>query len=211
MRVRRVLWLFLPLLTMFSLPQLCVAQEAPVPQGGCIALDKKNPPLFISYERRDDKAWDGRNYVDGVLLRLNNNSNCVISLIAPPGYSGELPPTFGFKDGKRVRLPNVRIGSVKSGTTVELYYLTKYPSEASLVLNRDFHVRDTIYLNNGDFILFSVPLKNFKRGGRVLVPFNYDWDSGSAAYMVDTRNYLIEAVEHHLVFDRDLLPSDVLK
>ena len=211
MKVRRGLWLFIPLLAVFLLPQWCVAQEAPVPQGGCVALDKKNPPLFVSYERRDDKAWDGRNYVDGVLLKLNNNSNCVISFIAPPGYSGATPPTIGFKDGKLARLPDARIGSVKSGTTVGLYYLTKYPGEASLVLTGDFHVRETVYLNNGDYMLFSVPLKNFKRGGHVLVPFNYDWESGNDAYVVDTLGFLVEAVEHYLVFDPERLPPSVLK
>jgi len=38
------------------LSQQAVAQEAIVPQGGCVARDKKSPPLFISFERRDDKA-----------------------------------------------------------------------------------------------------------------------------------------------------------
>jgi hypothetical protein len=194
----------LPALAILLISYQCAAQEATIRPGGCVALDKKNPPLFISYERPDDKAWDGFDYVAGALLRLNNNSNCVISLTAPPGYPREVPPTWGFKDGKRVRLPEMRIGSIKSGTTVDLYYLTKYPNEASLVLVGDFHVIDELFLNNGDFIFFSVPLKTFKRDGQVRVPFIYEWESG-------TPGFSVLAVEHYLVFDRERLPQDVLK
>jgi hypothetical protein len=198
------------LLATSLLAQQTGAQPASAPQGGCAALDKKNPPLFLSYERADNHAWDGHDYVDGVLLRLNNNSNCVISLIAPPGYPREVPPTWGFKEGKRIRLPEVRIGSIKSGTNVELYYLTKYPGDESLYLDSDFHVRDTIYLNNGDFIVFSVPWKNFKRKGRVLVPFKYDWE-GDNTYVPDMRGMLVDTVEHYLVFDSSLIPPAVSK
>jgi hypothetical protein len=203
--------LLLPSITLVLFSHLCVAQERTVPQGGCVALDKKSPPLFVSYERRDDHARNGHNYVPGVLLRLNNNSNCVLSLTVPPGYAREVPPIFGFKNGKRVRLPDVRIGSIKSGTNVELYYLTKYPGDESLYLDADFHVRDTIYLNGGDFIFFSVPLKNFKRNGRVLVPFTYDWDSDKGTYVPDTRGVLVGAVEHYLVFQPTRLPPEILK
>lgn len=202
-----LLFLLLPFVAMFLLSPQCLAQEVTVPQGGCVALDKNKPPLFVSYERPDDRAWDGRTYVIGVLLRLTNNSNCVISLTAPPGYPREVPPTSGIKDGKMVRLPDVRIGSIKSGEKVELYYLTKYPGDESLYLDRDFHVRDTIYLNNGDYILFSVPMKNFKLHGRVLVPFHYDWDSAIAPFVVEgkRRKQAYEAVKHYLIFDHERL------
>jgi hypothetical protein len=52
-----------------SLPQpRSLTQQAFVPQGGCIALDKKNPPLFVSIESRDNKLWAGDKYEKGVLL-----------------------------------------------------------------------------------------------------------------------------------------------
>ena len=211
MNLRITIAYVLPALLSFLLSQWTVGQESNVRQGGCVALDVTSPPLFISYERRDEQAWDGRNYVSGVLLRLNNNSNCVISLTTPPGYPRELPPTFGYKNGKRVRLPDARIGSIKSGTKVSLYYLTKYPVDASLVFTGDFHVRDSIYLNNGDYIFFSVPLKNFKRNGRVLVPFTYDWDNGKPALVLNTDGTFDEAVEHYLTFGPERLPKDLLK
>jgi hypothetical protein len=146
----------------------------------------------------------------GALLRLNNNSNCVISLTAPPGYPREVPPTFGIKDGKLVRLPDVRIGSIKSGEKVQLYYLTKYPGDEWLCLDGDFHVRDTIFLNNGDYILFSIPLKNFKRGCQVLVPFHYDWDTDSVVGRTRMKQ-VFKTVKHHLTFDPERLPPDMLK
>jgi len=208
---RITLLFFLFLLPALSFPSRpCLGQEARVPQGGCVALNKNKPPLFLSYERQDDKAWDGRNYVTGILLRLNNNSNCDISLTAPPGYVREVPPTLGIKDGKLVRLSDVRIGSIKSGAKVELYYLTEYPGDKSLYVDGDFHVIDTIFLNNGDYIFFSVPLKNFKRGGQVLVPFNYDWDTDS--FLEGSRmKVLFRTTQHYLIFDPEQLPPEILK
>jgi hypothetical protein len=138
----------------------------------------------------------------------------VISLTAPPGYPREVPPTFGFKDGKYVRLPDVRIGSIESGSKVTLYYFTKYPGDESLYLDADFHVRDTISLNIGYHIFFSVPLKNFKRGGHVVVPFNYDWDSGIAPSFIVNENGMKRgflAVKHYLLFEADQLPKDILR
>ena len=198
----------MPVIAVLSRP--CLGQGVSVPQGGCVALNKNRPPLFLSYERQDDKAWDGRRYVFGALLRLNNNSNCVISLTAPPGYAREVPPTLGIKNGKLVRLPDVRIGSIKSGAKVELYYLTEYPGDETLHVDGDFHVRDTIFLNNGDYIFFSVPLKNFKRGGHVLVPFNYDWDTDSFS-KGSRMKLLYRTTQHYLVFDPEQLPPEILK
>ena len=186
------------------LQQQSLAQKPSQSLAGCEVLDKTKPHLFISYEATDVQAWNGRKNVKGVLLRLNNNSGCVISLTVPQSYPQEIPPTIGLKDGRMQRLPDVRIGSIKSGTTVRLYYLTKYPSEASLILTGDFHVVDAIYLNNGDSILFSVPVENFKRKGRIVVPFSYDWEAANAALRMDP-------VEHYLIFRPDQLPVDVLK
>jgi hypothetical protein len=138
----------------------------------------------------------------------------VISLTAPPGYAGEVPPTFGFKEGKRIRLSDVRIGSIESSSTVDLYYLTKYPRDESLYVDGDFHVRDTISLNNGYHIFFRVPLKNFKRGGYVLVPFNYDWDSTIAPNFIFDENGMkraFQAVKHYVLFEPDRLPKEILK
>jgi hypothetical protein len=216
MNMRRTfLGMLLSLIGVLSfLPPRSFAQQSLVPQGGCVALDKNSPPLFISFESRDDKVWAGDKYEKGVLLRLNNNSTCVISLTAPPGVIRDIPPNFGIKNGKLVRLPDIRIGSVRNGEKVGLYYLMKYPGKASLVLEGDFHVRDTIYLKGGDHIFFSVPLKNFRRHGQLLVPFNYDWDSDNAAYIIVETNGSkqgYEVVEHYLTFVPERLPDGILK
>ena len=191
-------------------PRSLVHQAAPS-RVGCTALDKTRPALYISFESTTDKVWAGDRYEKGVLLRVSNNTDCEISLVVPPDVGREVPPTFGVRGGKLVRLPDVRIGSVKNGANLSLYYLTKYPGEETLFIGGDFHVyRDTVYLNGGDHIFFSVPLRNFKRRGQVLVPFNYEWESGDAAY-VKADGVWVEAVKHYLTFGFERLPKEVLR
>ena len=199
----------LPLLTTSSVTQQSYAESNP--QAGCSRLDKNNPPLFISFERRSEKVWANSKYQRGLLLRVNNNSNCAITLTIAAGTTGEgqpeLSPNFTIRDGKMVRKPATPIPSPTSGKTVGLYYLTAYHGEGALVLDNDFHARDHIDLYAGEHIFFEVPLKNLQRGGRILVPFNYKWDANTN--LVD--GYSVEASEHYLTFDPERLTKDILK
>ena len=45
---------------------LFLSFQPSVAQDGCSAIDKSNPPLFISYAQLDDKSWDGSKHVKGV-------------------------------------------------------------------------------------------------------------------------------------------------
>jgi hypothetical protein len=183
-------------------------------QEGCGRLDKTAPPLFISFESEAEKVWANSKYQRGILLRLNNNSNCVITLTisagtVDPNESVQLPSNVLIREGKLVRLPDAPIPSPSSGKTVGLYYFTAYQGKGSLVIDNDFHARDHISLYAGEHVFFTVPLKNLKSGGRILVPFNYTWDANT--YIVDTRGYSVEAVEHYLTFDPERLPKNILK
>ena len=209
------------LITLFTLigisfpSQKSVAQEGSVPQAGCSALDKGKPPLFISFESLDEKAWAGDKYEKGILLRMNNNSNCTISFSAGYGEAPKVPPNFVIRNGKMVRQPDVKIGSLTNGQRVSLYYLTKYPNKKLLVIGGfGGHMLETVYLNGGDYVFFSVPLKNFQKDGEILLPYNYDWDEGEAPQIItekDGSKRRYETVEHYLRFVPQQIPEGILK
>jgi hypothetical protein len=185
-----------------------VAQPVSAPQAGCSVLNKDHPLLFISFERVDDKAWNGDKYVKGALLRVRNNSNCAILLEAPPGEAS----SFRIRDGKLTRL---EMEEAKDGQRVSLKYLMKYPDQAFMVVGGfGGDVLDYVRLNGGDSILFSVPLSNFRKRGELLLPFNYEWDMGAGSEVVINEGgakYRHAAVEHHLRFGPGLLPGELLR
>jgi hypothetical protein len=191
------------------------AQAGKAGQTGCAGLDKSKPPLFISYEQPVDKAWAGNKYARGVLLRLNNNSNCAISFSAAYGESPRVPPNFVIRNGKLVRQPDVRIGSLTNGQQVSLEYLIKYPDRKHPVVGGfGGDMLETVWLNGGDYIFFSVPLSDFKKSGQLLLQYSYDWDNGDASQIVTEKNgykQRRETVEHYLRFDPQRLPVEILK
>src|SRR3954470_22859072 len=94
-------------------------------ETGCAAIDKNNPPLFISFEQFDDKSWDGDKYVKGALLKLNNNSNCTIAFEVAYGESRS--SGMVLRNGKLVHRDEGSLISLGAGTRVSLVYITKYP------------------------------------------------------------------------------------
>ncbi|HWS99230.1 MAG TPA: hypothetical protein VN256_03085 [Pyrinomonadaceae bacterium] len=201
---------FLPL----AFGHVMLAREAmPSLRSGCPALDKSKPPLLISYERPVAKVWDGDKDVPGVLLRLENNSDCAISFRALPGQvRGAAPLSFTIKDGKYVPRPEIRVGPVAHDQELDLMYLMRYPGESSLVIDGDFHVAERVRLYGGNYVFFDVPLKNFKKGGAVLVEYNYDWEDESRIIIEEGRTKRAYAtVEHYVRFDPERLPKEILK
>jgi hypothetical protein len=198
-----------------SLSQKFYAQGSPISQAGCSAIDKSKPPLFISFESLTAKAWAGDDYEKGVLLRLSNNSNCTVSFSASYHEAPRVPPTFVFRNGKMVRQPDVKFGSLTNGQRASLYYLTKYPGKESLVIGGfGGDMLETVYLNGGDYVFFGVPLRNFKKGGEILLPYNYDWDEGEASQIITERGgykQRYETVEHYLRFVSGQLPDNALR
>jgi hypothetical protein len=173
------------------------------------------PPLFISFAQLDDKSWDGAKNVKGVLLKLNNNSDCRITFSAGYGAAPRVPSSWVFRNGKRIRRADVPFGSLDNGQRVDLYYITKYPNQKYPVIGGfGGDVLETVYLNGGDYVLFGVPLKNFQRGGELLLPYTYDWDEGERGQIITKNNgytQRYETVEHSLRFGAQQLPEGTLK
>lgn len=183
-------------------------------QDGCSAIDKSNPPLFISYAQLDDKSWGGSNYVKGVLLKLNNNSNCAITFSAAVGEAPKVPNSWIVRNGKIVRRADVPFGSLDNGQRVSLYYLTKYPNKKDWVIGGfGGDVLETVYLNGGDQVFFGVPLTNFKRGGEILLPYTYFWDEAELGQIITKEKGYVwkyQTVEHYLRFSGEQLPEGTL-
>lgn len=201
-------------LILLSSSEEAKAQQPPAQtQTGCRALDKEKPPLFISYAGADDKAWDGERYVKGVLLRINNNSNCALTLTAEYGESVSPSVRTAIKGGKPTRPAALEEAALLNGQRVSLYYLMKYPNERDMIVGGfGGDVLETTRLCGGDYILISVPLKNFKRDGELLVPFNYEWDAGAGSRLkAADGDYGLQAVQHYLSFRKELLPPAMLK
>jgi hypothetical protein len=188
------------------------AQEAAPSRQGCPALNKSKPPLYISYERPAAEVWDGDKSVPGVLLRLENNSDCAISFRALPGQVRGADPSFTIKDGKYVRLPEARIGPLAHDQELDLMYLMRYPGDSSLVIEGDFHVAERVTLHGGHYVFFDVPLKYFKKGGQLFIEYNYDWDDESQIIIKEGRTKVAyPTVEHYVRFDPERLPKEILK
>ena len=191
-----------------------LAQENSTRQGGCSVLDRSKPPLFISFESPTGKAWAGGSNGKGVLLRLTNNTNCTVSITADYGTAPSNPSAVVIRGGKIVRPPDVRFGSVRNGQRVCLSYFTKYPKQQHPVIGCASHLVETAYLNGGDYVFFDVPLMNFRKGGEIFVPYNYEWDEGEASEIVTEKGgnkRRFQTVEHHLRFAPEQLPENFLR
>jgi len=198
------------------LPERSLAQVGSVSAGGCVASDKSKPPLFIAFESLTDKAWAGDKYEKGVLLRLTNNSNCTIGILAPFGEATKDRATLILRNGKLVRLPDKELFSLVSGQQVSVAYLMKYPGKKRMVSGGyGGDVLDTVYLNSERHIFFSVPLKNLQTGAELRIAFNYAWDEGDASQLIKKEGEKItqrdETVEHYLLFSARQLPENVFR
>jgi hypothetical protein len=188
----------LPAVLFFTLflssPESKITAGQTTPPRECSAVDKGRPPLFISFERVDNKAWDGGKYVKGVLLRMRNNSGCAILLEAPPG---EASP-WRVRDGKLIRLET---SEAKDGERLSLKYLMKYPGREVMVLGGfGGDVLESVRLRGGDSVLFSVPLRNFKQKGRAALPYTFEGAEAAGA-----------SAENYLRFEPQLLPGKFLR
>jgi hypothetical protein len=197
------------------LSEKSLAQGGSVPPSGCSALDKSKPPLFISFESLTDKAWAGDKYEKGVLLRLNNNSKCMISFSASIGAVSGIRPNFVIRDGKLIRQSDARLGSLINGQRVSLEYVMKYPNQKYMVIGGyGGDVLQTVYLNGEDHVFFGVPLKNFQKGGELRIAYNYEWDEGEASQIMTKKGDYIqryETVEHYLRFVPQQLPENIIR
>jgi hypothetical protein len=178
------------------------------PSQSCSTLDKDRPPLSVSFESTDDRAWAGDRYVEGVLLRLTNNTDCPVFLEAPPD---ELR-YFRVRDGRAVRL---EVGEVRDKQRISLKYLVKYPDRDHPVIGGfGGDVLDFAKLDAGNHVLFSVPLSDFRAGGELRLPFRYEWEIAADARAVSEEGGPgrgVKAAEHYVTFAPEMLPVSALR
>jgi hypothetical protein len=142
-----------------------VRQPPPAP---CATQDYPAAPLSVSYEGRDDKAWAGDRYVEGVLLRLTNTSDCAVYLKVADGEARR----FKVEGGKLARM---EVGEARDGQRISLEYVIKH-HDADDLFSRGVggHVLEPARLDKGRSVLFSIPLDDFRTASEVRVPFKFD-------------------------------------
>ena len=137
----------------------------------CVALDKRKPRQFISYEGVDHKAWDGRKHVRGAVLRLRNNSDCAILLVTPPGVA----PRLIKKNGKYVWQNDWDTPQLRNDSHIDVVYKLHFPRlnrSETPVPSGDVILKSK--LASGESIVFSVPVKFLKQGAELELAFNYE-------------------------------------
>ena len=178
------------LLFVGTIESVC-GQESNLPMPECSRKDKDKPPLFIVFERAES---------GNALLRLQNNTHCPI-----------LIPTNQTTDiWKAVKQPNggfkiEQTNELKNGSLVPVvYYLINTRDSNKTVMVTEGCVVVTYRLWPQESILFTVPLKYFKKHVDIGVEFNYLWeeDGGSAI----SSNFI-----HQVFFRNESLPREIIR
>jgi hypothetical protein len=171
----------------------CFGQGNAKSQSGCSVIDKNNPPLYISYERVEEKMLAGEKKSEKLaILRLNNNTNCSIFvyLYNPPNDS-----------------------ELKDDVFASIEYLIHNSKDPNAIIRAPEAKGEATWageIKGGQSVLFTTPLKYFKAKFEMQVDFYYPWEIGtgqkSPDYLGSTGN-----VGHKLYFYYWFLPKDVLE
>ena len=140
----------------------------------CKRIEQNMPDFFITYEGAvtEPRAHEGKAYRAQALLRLRNNSDCIIILPS----NDESPSPLLLKLLHRGQTPR-RTDALADGQKVALVYNlnnergangTISVSDGCLVYERS--------LAAGESVLFSVPLVHLKKGADVAVQFRYGFE-----------------------------------
>jgi hypothetical protein len=132
-----------------------------------------------------------------VILRLRNNSTCEITLQTDPG-----PLTWVIFGPKGAKIEVVT--EPVDGLWVPVHY---YFARANKGVEFGPGWGDSVSVYNvpaGQSLLFSVPLKYFKKHLDIAVPFNYVWERTGP-------NIWRSGVSHRVYFLNEDLPSGVSK
>jgi len=201
-----------PLLLICLVPPT-LAQRGSGSVDGCFVLDKTRPALFISYERVDTHTrLSGDVFGKGVVLRLHNNTSCTIIL-----DTNEDPPKpqarWGRDENGKVTVVSLPL-ELKDSSHITLLYNTHYEDSRCYDERGPFDgdVIQVAKLRGGISILFSVPFEVLKRGGKLRVPFSYEWDRASYQRIGGKgSHFVVDSVFHNIYFTPELLPEGVLK
>ena len=180
------------------------------PQNGCALIDTSRSPQVVSFDHIEEgpsvAKWEGG---ARVWLRFQNNTACTLVLIS------EMEP--GARQLKFVKLPNGRnkIEHVEgppeipaNGTPVELSYRTQDGPMRKAPMNATSkHYVFSVRLMPGRFILFHVPLKYFKQGLHITMPFNYEWELDQNGFMHGGFRVFHEAYFFNADLPREIIGS----
>jgi hypothetical protein len=194
------------ILLIFGLSQAAFSQNGSTPQLGCSLIDKSRDPLFITYERMDDPEPKREGIDrDRVLVRLHNNSTCVVLIKTMEAEKFFLPlppnPTLmdRVKQGVNYDLPD---GAVVPA--VKYYTQDNRRSKApEAAWGGDMFF--TFRLLGSNSLLFAIPTAYLRKGYDIVVPFDYAWEKEG-----ERPKFLYSGdVEHRVNFYGDSLPDDV--
>ncbi|HVG32372.1 MAG TPA: hypothetical protein VM911_04805 [Pyrinomonadaceae bacterium] len=194
------------ILLLLSLSQVPFSQNGSTSQLGYSLIDKSRDPLFITYERLDDPDPKREGIErDRVLVRLHNNSTCVVLIetMEAEKFYLPLPPnptiTDRVKRGINYDLPDGAIVPAMKYYTQD-NRRSKTP-EAAWGGDMFF----TFRLLGGNSLLFAIPTAYLRKGNDIVVPFDYGWEKEgerpSPIYSGD--------VEHRVYFYGDSMPDEV--
>jgi hypothetical protein len=176
----------------------------------CSLIDKTRDALFIEFERTDEKLTRGeRKDEPHVILRLKNNSTCPIEVISNDVeyFLAALPakPTF-----QQVMNRETRTNIIEGELVPDLNFFIRINVSGNWFaeeLNESSDTITTPILKGGNSLLFAVPIKNFKKGLIVLVPFKFEWETE-----LDKSNVKFGGGTYHFIWFRySKLPQELLK
>jgi hypothetical protein len=139
--------------------------------GQCKRVDKNLPQFFITYEHvvNEDRAPEGREYRTQALLRLHNNTDCII--IVPSNDEGPSPQLLRLLHREQTLK---RTDALANGQKVSVVYSLNNERGANGTISVSYGCM--VYersLAGGESFLFSVPVLHFNKGADVAVQFRY--------------------------------------
>jgi hypothetical protein len=166
----------------------------------CKRIEQNVPDFFITYEGAvtGPRAAAGKAYRTEALLRLRNNTDCIIILPS----NDQSPSPQLLKLLYRDHTPKRKDAFADGQKATLVYNLNNERGTNGTILVSDGCVIYERSLGAGESVLFSVPLVHVKRGGDVAVQFRYGFE--------DQRTSLLGGDFGHYIFLRNsFLPKGI--
>jgi hypothetical protein len=178
-------------------------------QNGCTVVDSSHPPQYFSFDHVEklDSALKGEDR-KRVWLRFYNNTTCSLLLISemePANRQMRIikQPNGGIRFQRVIEPPEVP----SSGTPIELAYRIQDNGMRRAPVNATSkHLVFSVRLLPERFVTFHVPLKYFREGMHITMPFNYEWELDKNGFMIGGFR-----VFHEAKFFNGELPKELLR
>jgi hypothetical protein len=134
-------------------------------------VDSRKPTVYLSYICQDEKR---------VYFRMYNNTIWHISISAEKSYFPTKKPIILGNGNKGYAIPNDEEVPIH-------YYIEK--DELENIKKIKIPEKESYYQNGGgrissqDSILFSVPIEHLRKGLKIYVEFNYEWEMTESGNM----------------------------